>query len=62
MYPLPCNPKVVIQTDTNGKPIRIASNIAPLPEIEVVVTAYPGEFEQAAAGTMFNQNIDPAQQ
>lgn len=58
MYPLPCNPKVVIHTTPKGAVMKVASNIAPLPELTVVITQNEDEFKEAAAGTMFNQSVN----
>lgn len=63
MTPLPSNPKVVILVDgaNGGSPLRVASNIAPLPEMEVIVTDNPHEFRELALGKPFNQSINEQQ-
>lgn len=38
--------------------MKVASNIAPLPELTVVITQNEDEFKEAAAGTMFNQSVN----
>lgn len=58
MTPLPQNPKVVILVDGNGNVARVASNIAPLPELEVKVTDNPHDFAEEAAGKSFNQPVE----
>jgi predicted transcriptional regulator len=58
MTPLPTNPTVVALTDEkNGKVIKVASNIAELPELTVIVTTNPVEFYEAALGKPFNQSV-----
>jgi hypothetical protein len=59
MTPLPVNPKVVILVDgsNGGAPLRVASNIAPLPELEVIVTDNPHEFKELALGKPFEQAV-----
>jgi hypothetical protein len=57
MTPLPSNPVVVILCGDNGEVLRVASNIAPLPELKVIVTDNPHEFKEEALGKPFNQNV-----
>jgi hypothetical protein len=57
MTPLPVNPKVVILTDANNKPIRVASNVAPVPELDVIVTNDPAKYRDEALGKPFEQGI-----
>ena len=57
MIPLPTNPTVVALIDENGKVIKVASNIAELPELNVTVTKNPAEFDEAALGKPFNQTV-----
>lgn len=59
MTPLPVNPKVVVLVDGDNIPVKVASNIAPLPELDVVVTRDPAAFEQEALGKTFNQTCPP---
>ena len=56
MTPLPVNPRVVVLVSPNGV-VKVASNIAPLPELDVVVTNNPAIFEQEALGKPFNQEV-----
>lgn len=58
MYPLPSKPKVVILVDDAGKALKVASNIAPVPEFEVITTRCSEVFATEARGTMFNQSMD----
>lgn len=53
MTPLPVNPTVVILVDANNKPVTVASNVAPLPELNVVVVTDPAAFNEAALGKPF---------
>ncbi len=53
MTPLPVNPKVVVLLNPEGKVEAVASNIAPLPELEVTVVKDPAEFREAALGKPF---------
>lgn len=53
MTPLPVNPVVVLLVDKDKKPVTVASNIAPLPELNVIVTTDPAEFNEAAKGKPF---------
>ena len=53
MTPLPVNPTVVVLVDANNKPVTVASNIAPLPELNVQVVRTPEEFNEAALGKPF---------
>ena len=59
MFPLPVNPTVVVQLDTTGNHVvRVASNIAPIKEMSVVVTKFPGDFDEAAKGKTFNEAVE----
>jgi hypothetical protein len=58
MTPMPVNPKVVILVNKDGFPIKIASNIAPLPELSVVTVHGELSFENEAAGMPFNQSTE----
>jgi hypothetical protein len=53
MTPLPVNPTVVVLVDKNNKPVTVASNVAPLPELNVVVVTDPAAFNEAALGKPF---------
>ena len=55
MYPLPTNPTVVVLVNKNGSVAKVASNIAPLPEFQVVVTNDPKTFAEESLGKTFNQ-------
>jgi len=55
MTPLPVNPKVVVLLNPEGKVEGVASNIAPTPELEVIVTNSPAEFREASLGKPFVQ-------
>jgi hypothetical protein len=57
MTPLPTNPKVVVLINEEGNPVKIASNIAPLPELDVKVVYTELEFKVEAAGKPFNQDV-----
>ena len=57
MYPLPVNPTVAVLIDEDGKPVKAASNIAPLPELTVKVFTNAQEFEEEAANKPFNQAV-----
>ena len=57
MFPLPVNPTVVALTDANGKVLKVANNIATLPEFAVKVTTDPKVFEEEAKGKTFNQDV-----
>lgn len=58
MYPLPQNPTVNVLTDASGRIIKVASNIAPLPELTVKVFTNAQEFEGEAINKPFNQAVD----
>lgn len=58
MFPLPVNPKVVILIDDDRNVVRVASNIAPLPEMEVKVLTSPHDFAEEALGKTFNQPVE----
>jgi hypothetical protein len=60
MTPLPVNPTVVILVDgsNGGAPLRVASNVAPLPELNVVVTDNPHEYKELALGKPFEQPVE----
>jgi hypothetical protein len=56
MTPLPTNPKIVIWLDDDGTTIlKIASNIAPLPELEVKIVRNGWHYADEAAGKPFQQ-------
>ena len=57
MTPLPTNPKVVILINEGGNTVKIASNIAELPELDVKVVYTQLEFDAEAAGKPFNQVV-----
>lgn len=58
MTPPPTTPKIVILIDNvTGQPLKVSSNIAPLNEMEVVVTHQSWEFDEAALGKPFNQEV-----
>lgn len=54
MTPMPVNPTVVVKLNAEGKVEAVASNIAPVPELEVVVTSDPEVYRDAALGKPFN--------
>jgi hypothetical protein len=53
MIPLTVNPSVAILLDNSGKVIGVASNIAPIAELNVEVTSDPKAFEDMALGKSF---------
>ena len=53
MTPMPVNPTVVIFIDEGGVVAGIASNIAPLPELNVKVVHNQADFEDESAGKPF---------
>lgn len=55
MTPLPQKPTVVILLNECGTVLKVASNIAPLPELTVVATTTEKQFNQEALGKSFNQ-------
>jgi hypothetical protein len=57
MTPLPVNPTVVVLIDEDNNVVKVASNIAPLPELTVRVLTSPQAFEDEAAGKPFNQVV-----
>lgn len=59
MFPLPVNPTVAVLTTPKGAVLKVASNIAPLPELNVVVTQNEDEFNEAALGKTFKQDVTP---
>ena len=56
MTPLPVNPRVVVLIAPDGSPLRVASNIAPLPEMEVQVFTNECLFQEASLGKPFVQD------
>jgi hypothetical protein len=60
MTPLPSNPTVVILLNADGLVQKVASNIALLPELSVVVTQNSLAFDQEALGKPFNQAVLPS--
>jgi hypothetical protein len=54
MTPLPTNPIVVVLLNPEGRVEAVASNIAPVPELEVVVTTDRDAYAKAALGKSFN--------
>lgn len=56
MTPLPVNPTVVIRVD-NGKVVAVASNIAPVPELNVVIAESNEKYDEEAKGKPFNQAV-----
>lgn len=59
MTPLPSKPTIVVRVDSQGNPICVASNIAPLPELTIQVVRSKDEFDEAALGKPFNQIHPP---
>lgn len=57
MTPLPVNPKVAVLIAEDGSPLRVASNIAPLPELEVQIFKNESAFEEASRGKPFGQTM-----
>jgi len=57
MTPLPVTPAVVLLLNEQGNPTKIASNIAPVPEMQVEVARSEQEFEEKAKGKPFNQTL-----
>lgn len=57
MYPLPTSPTVAILIDACGNTVKVASNIAPLPELTVKVFTNAQEFEEEAKNKPFNQTV-----
>jgi hypothetical protein len=57
MTPLPTRPVVIILVDEYGQPMKIASNIAPLPELEIKISNSPWQYNYDAAGKPFNQYV-----
>jgi hypothetical protein len=53
MTPLPANPMVVILLDDNDRVVGVASNIAPLPELQVDVTRSQRLYDEMALGKSF---------
>lgn len=53
MTPLPVTPKVAVLIDAAGNPVAVASNIAPLAEMEVIVTTDVAKFDEEAKGKPF---------
>lgn len=53
---MPVNPKVVILLNDNDEVVRVASNIAPLPEMTVEVTRSQRLYDEMALGKTFNQS------
>jgi hypothetical protein len=51
MIPLPVDPTVVVLTDGTGKPIRVATNVAP--DTKVMTTQRPEVFDELAKGRPF---------
>lgn len=57
MTPLPVNPTVVILVDDAGRPAVVASNVAPLPELNVTVTNDVAKFDEESKGKPFRQVV-----
>lgn len=58
MTPLPVKSIVVVRIDAAGNPIAIASNLAPLPELNVQIVRSEAEFDEAAKGKPFKQVVE----
>jgi hypothetical protein len=57
MTPLPVNPTVVVLIDEDNNVVKVASNIAELPKLDVKVVYTHREFDTEAAGKPFNQVV-----
>lgn len=57
MTPLPVTPSVVLLVNELGTPLKVASNIAPVPEMQVEVVQSEKDFEEKAQGKPFNQKL-----
>lgn len=56
MIPLTVNPKVLVLTNDNGQIVGVATNIAP--DVQIVVTDNPHDFQDAARGMPFKTGKD----
>jgi hypothetical protein len=54
---MPVKPTVVILLSDNDEVVGVASNIAPLPELEVQVTRSQRMFDELALGKPFNTGV-----
>lgn len=58
MIPLPANPKIVILLNEQGTIINVASNVSPLPNLEVQVLTLKAAFDIESLGMPFNQETN----
>lgn len=59
MTPMPSNPTMVILIDPSGTPVRVASNVAIPPELNLIVTVNADEYREASCGQPF-EGIHPS--
>jgi hypothetical protein len=57
MIPLTVDPTVVILTDEQGNPRRIATNVAQ--DVQVITTQTPDEFDELSKGRPFVRTVNP---